>query len=184
MAERWLRATAGSRAGQHFRLGRRTIIGRGIDADIQLLEKNVSRQHVLLVEQDDGRLMLFDLSSTNGTRIGEQLITQVELPPDVTFTLGQSTFVLEQVETGTEPGPEDIRVLSGPALEATAIVRPSPAPPEIESFARAEITATDHPIVPASLPPRCGDPLHAVAQASGWSYCPACGERFGAAGST
>ncbi|MBK8479753.1 MAG: FHA domain-containing protein [Proteobacteria bacterium] len=182
MGERWLRATAGSRAGQQFRLGRRTILGRGIDADIQLLEKNVSRQHVLLVEQDDGRLMLFDLSSTNGTRVGDQLVTQIALEPDVAFTLGQSTFVLDQVETGTPSGSEDIRVLSGPALEATAIVLASPAPPELESFARAEITATDHPVVPIATPPRCGDPLHAVAQVSGWSFCPACGERFRAAG--
>lgn len=184
MAERWLRATAGSRAGQQFRLGRRTIIGRGIDADIQVLEKNVSRQHVLLVEQDDGRLMLIDLSSTNGTRVGDRPITQIELQPDVAFTLGQSTFELEQVDTATESGGDEIRVLSGPALEATAIVRPTAVTAELESFAKAEITATDHPIVPTPRPPRCSDPLHAVAQASHWAYCPACGERCGSGAPT
>lgn len=60
--------TDGKSTGARFpvRLGE-SIIGRGEEAAIRLTDSGVSRQHAKLVFSSDGRVLLVDLESTNGT---------------------------------------------------------------------------------------------------------------------
>ena len=53
---------------------RRTTIGRGIAADIQLEDPAVSRTHARITRNPDGRHFIEDLCSTNGTFVCGQPI--------------------------------------------------------------------------------------------------------------
>ena len=58
---------SGDRMGETFTLNEgRTSIGRGLHADIRVNDEGISREHAL-VELDEGKYMLSDAGSTNGT---------------------------------------------------------------------------------------------------------------------
>lgn len=174
-----LRAIRGSLAGQVFELDRRTLIGRSGDAHIQVIERDVSRQHALIFRRDDGKMLLVDLSSTNGTRLGLQRVTRAELHPNAEIIVGQSTFVYEEASDSqpmaamTDEVDDELKVLSGPALDTTALSS------EDEGGRPAAITEPANPVLvnPTSVVD-CGDAVHPVAVESGWAYCPACGARL------
>ena len=90
-----------------------STIGRGRGATIMLPHPLVSRTHCELYEVD-GRLMVRDLGSLNGTFINNQRITEATLPAGELLTVGTVTFraVYEaDEESGGPPsGP-------GPALK-------------------------------------------------------------------
>lgn len=160
---RSLRVISGPLADEVFTIGGHTVIGRGGDADIQVLDKGMSRRHSCLVENDDGIFMLMDLSSQNGTFIGDERVTHRALHPGDSFRIGGSTFRYEgfaPTEQGSEGGdPElleaSINLLSGPAEDATSVVSGN------------QLSAT-----------MCGDPVHGLAQSKGWAHCPACGAKI------
>lgn len=55
------------------------VIGRGSSCELTLPERQVSRQHVRIINEN-GRYILYDLGSKNGTHInGEQISGSVEL---------------------------------------------------------------------------------------------------------
>ena len=56
-------------------LARETIVGRRSDADLILVERNVSRRHVRIVQEEDG-FTLYDLESSHGTYVNGQRIDQ------------------------------------------------------------------------------------------------------------
>jgi hypothetical protein len=68
-----------------------TIIGRGRGSTLTLAHPLVSRQHCELYEAD-GVLFVRDLGSLNGTFIGNEPITEAELPPGELLTVGAVTF--------------------------------------------------------------------------------------------
>jgi len=45
------------------------IVGRSSSSEVQILEEGVSRRHCKVVVQADGRCVLYDLESTNGTYV-------------------------------------------------------------------------------------------------------------------
>lgn len=53
-----------------------TAIGRGLDNDLVLESTDVSRHHAR-IEFREGQWLIFDLGSTNGTRVNEQPIQQM-----------------------------------------------------------------------------------------------------------
>src|SRR5689334_16764600 len=60
--------TSGSREGQAFDIdGGRMMIGRVEDNDLQLAGEKISRHHALIELDQDGRAVLSDLGSRNGT---------------------------------------------------------------------------------------------------------------------
>lgn len=67
-----------------------TRIGRGTDADIRIDDSGVSRHHAEIILSVP--ILLRDLNSTNGTWIGAQRITEVELDRDTEIKIGSATI--------------------------------------------------------------------------------------------
>lgn len=66
-------------------------IGRSKDASLMLSHPLVSRHHCELYE-DEGRLMVRDLGSRNGTFVANQKITDAQLRAGDLLTIGNVTF--------------------------------------------------------------------------------------------
>ena len=59
----------GDHAGREYRLGsKRMLIGRTAQCDITINDSSASRKHAS-IESKDGRFLLQDLKSTNGTQV-------------------------------------------------------------------------------------------------------------------
>lgn len=110
-----LKATDGPLKGSRFILGQRTILGRAIDCDIQILAQGVSRQHAAIIVNDDGEPYLMDLASKNGTFVDGQPILRVRLEPGMSFRISTSEFnfetsaplaVTETDDSNSPPTPE------------------------------------------------------------------------------
>lgn len=83
-------------AGQRYelRLGS-NVVGRGSDADLQVLDQGVSRRH-LDVQYDGTYATVYDLGSTNGTAVnGHEVGSQVLRHGDV-IRIGHSRIVFHQ----------------------------------------------------------------------------------------
>ncbi len=79
--------------GKSFKLGNTTNIGRSADNDIVLDDPSVSSEHAK-VKFENGKFVLYDLASTNGTYVNGNKITREELKDGDTVTLArvQMTF--------------------------------------------------------------------------------------------
>lgn len=82
-----------------------TVIGRSREATLTLPHPLVSRRHCELFERD-GRLMVRDLGSRNGTFVAHQRVTEAELPSGALLTIGAITFRAEY-ETPTNAAPSE-----------------------------------------------------------------------------
>ncbi len=75
----------GAEIGRDFRLRRlRTILGRGPEADVRVLDDLASRGHASIEHEWDagrrvGRFVLCDLGSTNGTLVNNRPVDRIEL---------------------------------------------------------------------------------------------------------
>jgi pSer/pThr/pTyr-binding forkhead associated (FHA) protein len=75
-----------------------TTIGRGSEATLKLVHALISRQHCqLFVEQ--GRIMVRDLGSLNGTFVGGQRVQTAPLMPGELLTIGSVTLRVMYGET-------------------------------------------------------------------------------------
>jgi len=90
-----LKATAGPLKGSRFMLGRRTIVGRAEDCDIQILARGVSRQHAAIIVNDEGEPYLMDLASKNGTFVDGRPILRVRLEAGMSFRISTSEFTFD-----------------------------------------------------------------------------------------
>jgi pSer/pThr/pTyr-binding forkhead associated (FHA) protein len=74
------------------------VLGRGTDADIQLLDQGISRRH-LDIQFDGNYATAYDLGSTNGTTInGHEVGSQVLRHGDV-IRVGHTRIVFHQERT-------------------------------------------------------------------------------------
>ncbi len=77
----------------------RVTIGRSLICDLVLQDKAVSGTHCELIATEQG-VILKDLESTNGTRMGEVRIREVWLKPGCVFSVGKTQIKFEP-EKGT-----------------------------------------------------------------------------------
>ncbi|MCI0361798.1 MAG: FHA domain-containing protein [Planctomycetaceae bacterium] len=106
-----------------------STIGRGRGATIMLPHPLVSRQHCELFETN-GRLMVRDLGSLNGTFVNNERITEAQLPPGELLTVGAVTFraVYDLADSSAPPEGAGPRLKSGHARDTdpNGTARPSP----------------------------------------------------------
>lgn len=93
---------SGTQVGQRFVLDRpRAGIGRDSSFPIQVDDDSVSREHAV-IEQRDGRCLLRDLGSTNGTFVNGQRCEAMELQPGDRIGLGAETILELRLEDQLE----------------------------------------------------------------------------------
>ncbi|MHB8420804.1 MAG: ATPase, T2SS/T4P/T4SS family [Myxococcales bacterium] len=132
------------------------FIGRVDDNDIVLPKGNVSKQHTKLVLRD-GRIVIVDLKSTNGTFVnGKRIAGPQVVKAQDKIAIGD--FVLAAEPAGVSESEEEAPAAEEP--EADGAVDEEAAPPEEEPPAEEEAPPEEEPAPPppparkTSLPPK------------------------------
>ncbi len=78
---------------QEFELAAHNTLGRHPDNSIQILDRIISKEHAEIIRTPDGRFLLRDLGSLNGTFIGTKRVNQHVLLEGDEITLGSTRLV-------------------------------------------------------------------------------------------
>ena len=97
---------------QEFELGPRNTIGRHPDNTIQILDRIISKEHMEILLTPDGRFLLKDLGSLNGTYIGTKRISQHVLQDGDEISLG-STRLVYRDQSGKEQSVQKVTIAPG-----------------------------------------------------------------------
>lgn len=84
----------GDRAGRHIPVTDRVLMGRGVDCDLQLDVDDISRRHAEVRLKPDGRFVVEDRSSQNGTWVNGVPVELQEIYPGDRVRLGAKTLVM------------------------------------------------------------------------------------------
>lgn len=87
--------------GRTHRLGARTVVGRGSEADITIDDGGISRKHLEVV-WDGRRAEARDLGSTNGSTLNGARLTRAALPSDSVLQVGRTRMVFRVVAQAAE----------------------------------------------------------------------------------
>lgn len=88
----WLEGTGGELVGREFKLIEdETIVGRGKESQIQILDPRASRQHAV-IRFSAGGCLIEDLGSTGGTFLNGAVVQSAELKDGDTITIGDTSF--------------------------------------------------------------------------------------------
>lgn len=118
------------------------VIGRGRGSTLQIPQALVSRQHCEVIEQD-GKLKVRDLGSLNGTLVDGVKITETELLPGQTLSVGAVSFRVEyQLASPSKPEEDDPFVDFGEPLKG-----PHASSPTTEKNLGAKIESGKAPVV-------------------------------------
>lgn len=84
----------GDFAGTRYELGDgETLIGRNPTTDITLLDEGASREHALVLYDDENaRWAIEDLQSTNGTKVNGKRVRSQPLAPGDEIQIGHTRF--------------------------------------------------------------------------------------------
>lgn len=121
-----LRFETGERRGEQIPLtGSKFTIGRRPGNSLQVLETSVSGKHAELLVSDE-QILLRDLGSTNGTRVGGEKVLESRLNHGAEVYFGQVGFTLIDVEAEAPPLLEDPKLpreapISGYDEQATMV---------------------------------------------------------------
>jgi len=100
--ERWqLRLLNGPECGTTYAVEARLSIGRAEGCDLQLTAQEVSRYHARIVEDEQGRHVLVDLESSNGTYVDGERVRSRVLQADDEITIGDVELVYERAPTSS-----------------------------------------------------------------------------------
>ncbi len=84
---------SGSNVGEMYRIEKdQVVIGRGDKVDLRLVDDGISREHVRLSKLE-GRIVLEDLGSTNGTYCNGQRVTRQPLAEGDKILIGSTTIL-------------------------------------------------------------------------------------------
>ena len=72
--------------------GEHTLVGRNLNAEVLLLDKGVSRDHAMIVWDDD-HYEIEDLQTTNGTRLNGKKVRSATLNDGDIIQVGQTRLV-------------------------------------------------------------------------------------------
>src|SRR5438874_5224284 len=86
---------------QEFELAAINTIGRHPDNSIQILDRIISKEHAQILKGGDGRFLLRDLGSLNGTYVSGSRVSEVVLKHGDELVLG-STHLMFVEHTETE----------------------------------------------------------------------------------
>ncbi|MEE9514215.1 MAG: FHA domain-containing protein [Anaerolineales bacterium] len=116
----WLEGASGEFVGREFVLiQEETIVGRGEESHIQILDPKVSRKHAV-IRFSAGGCVIDDLGSMGGTFVNGEIIQSAELMEGDTITIGETSFRFHY-EPDIESAPT---VLSGEDAIATVMASP------------------------------------------------------------
>src|SRR6476660_3217688 len=87
---------------QEFELAAFNTIGRHPDNTIQILDRIISKEHAQIQRSADGRFLLRDLRSLNGTFLRGDRVSDHYLADGGEFTLGSS-----RIGSAYKPKPDD-----------------------------------------------------------------------------
>jgi len=111
----------GADMGHAVRLGAApVIVGTAETCDLVLRDERVSRQHLQIVEQD-GRYLVRDLDSRNGTLYEGSLIAEAALPPGATLKVGHSFLRVQPRPQALEVTPSQSRRFGEMVAESLAM---------------------------------------------------------------
>lgn len=69
------------------------VIGRNPTTDITLLDEGISREHALvLFDEDDSQFVIEDLQTTNGTKVNGRRVRSASLVEGDEIQIGQTLF--------------------------------------------------------------------------------------------
>lgn len=93
----WLIEKKGERVGMTHRLKNNiTSIGRDANNDISLSDESISAQHAK-IRIEDGKFMLYDLVSENGTQVNSETIIYKEIQENDEVKIGETVLVFKKV---------------------------------------------------------------------------------------
>lgn len=99
---RFLCMTGPNKGKVYYLIGKRIIIGRGEDADIQIVDVKISREHAELSFADNG-YTITDLGAQNGIIVNDSKVKQKKLSDAEKIVIGQTVFKYNIIEvTNTE----------------------------------------------------------------------------------
>ncbi|MDB4958352.1 MAG: hypothetical protein JWO36_5921 [Myxococcales bacterium] len=88
----YLIVIAGTQVGEMIPLKSTTVIGRGVEADVRLIEDKMSRKHCRLVV-DEGVTFIEDLGSSNGTYVNGVRVERQQLSDGDKIQIGETTIL-------------------------------------------------------------------------------------------
>jgi len=88
----------GSVLERHALTDKPLTFGRGAEVDVRIIDDRVSRHHFTVVPRD-GKYLVQDHNSTNGTWVNGVRIAETELKLNDRIRAGQTIFVFETVES-------------------------------------------------------------------------------------
>lgn len=106
-----LRIIQGKRRGKEFAVGPEPVlIGRDPSAAVLLTEDQlVSSRHAEVTQEPDGRVMIRDLESVNGTEVNGERIESTEITPGDELTIGNTVFEVIEEAVAPPPSPTPAR---------------------------------------------------------------------------
>ncbi len=88
----YLIVLAGTQVGEMHKVGDNVVIGRGQDADLRIIDEQISRRHAR-VAIENGIIVVTDLGSSNGTYVNGRQITRHVLGDGDKIQIGTTTIL-------------------------------------------------------------------------------------------